>query len=316
MTPAPTYLMRRGHQLRYRSDACGVGPAGDSSNSTCPAGMSSSCLGHCQKSTAQVAPVIFYLTSFSPTYYFLIIIMKQFFYAAGFVASVAISNAYAQTAPQPPPVQNRIQINEQSVVKSASGSLLPYVVWRQMVGTGDYTLKAAPDFSPASPVFVVVQRTPAEREQYLSQLPAPQESPFFTTGHTIAPFKLRDVNGHKFDSKELKGKIVVLNFWFIRCGPCRMEIPELNTLVKQYADREDVVFLAVALDERADIQDFVRQYPYDYALIPAGRYVAQGYGIKSYPTNLVLDREGKVVFHAQYHPNMAYFLQKAIDNVP
>ena len=245
-------------------------------------------------------------------YTLLPITMKQFLYAAGFVASLAGRTVYAQTAPQP----NRIQINEQSVVKDGSGLLLPYAVWRQMVGTGDYKLKAAPDFSPASPVFVVVQRTPAEREQYMAQMPAPEESPFFKTGQLIAPFKLRDINGRKFDSKELKGKIVVLNFWFIRCGPCRMEIPELNTLVKQYAGREDVVFLAVALDERADIQDFVRQYPYDYALVPAGRYVAQGYGIKSYPTNLVLNREGKVVFHAQYHPNMAFFLQKAIDNVP
>ncbi|MBF9237303.1 hypothetical protein I2I05_07825 [Hymenobacter sp. BT683] len=50
-------------------------------------------------------------------------------------------------------------------------------------------------------------------------------------------------------------------------------------------------------------------------MVPSGRYIAGRYGIQSYPTNLVIDRQGKVVFHAQYHPNMAFFLQKAIDEV-
>ena len=182
-----------------------------------------------------------------------------------------------------------------------------------MVATGEFVLKPAPDYSAEHPAFVVAPQTPEEREKYLARLAPPQESPFFTTGQPLAAFKLRDVNGHKYDSKELAGKIVVLNFWFIRCGPCRMEIPELNKLVKQYEGQQDVVFFAVALDDRAAIQEFVQQRPYDYALVPDGRYVAQKYGITSFPTNVVVDRQGKVVFHAQYHPNMMAFLQKAID---
>jgi thiol-disulfide isomerase/thioredoxin len=220
--------------------------------------------------------------------------------------------AWAQTPTAPRPT---IQVTQQSAVVDASGAPVPYVVWRQMVSNGDFKMQAAPGSSAAAPVFQLVACTEAERAAYLAKLPPPAASPFFTTGQALAPFKLRDLSGRKYDSKELVGKIVVLNFWFIGCPPCRMEIPELNKLVQQNAKRDDVVFLAVALDERDAIETFTKEHPYAYALVPGGQYTAQRYGIGSYPTNLVVDRQGKVVFHAQYHPNMAAFLQKAIDEV-
>jgi thiol-disulfide isomerase/thioredoxin len=238
----------------------------------------------------------------------------NFLYSVAF--SLLLANAARAQAPAPTPVAQprpAVQVNEQTAVTDAGGNPLPYVVWRQMLATGDFKLSYAPGSSAAVPMFRIVARTPAERATYLAQLPAPKESPFFTTGQPLASFKVRDLQGRKYDSKELAGKIVVLNFWFIGCGPCRMEIPELNKLVQQYAGREDVVFLAVALDQRDAIQAFLRQHPYNYALVADGRYVAERYGIRSYPTNLVVDRQGKVVFHAQYHPNMAAYLQKAID---
>lgn len=223
-----------------------------------------------------------------------------------------VGAAHAQTAPATAP-RPKIQLNEQTIVTDAGGSPVPYIVWRKMVATGEFKLAPAPDFSPTAPAFRVVPQTEEERAKYLARMPAPAPSPFFTTGQALPAFKLRDVQGRKYDSKALAGKIVILNFWFINCGPCRMEIPELNKLVQQYKQRDDVVFLAVALDDRAAIQTFVEKRPYDYALVADGRYVAERYGIKSFPTNVVVDRQGNVVFHAQYHPNMAAFLQKAIE---
>lgn len=184
-----------------------------------------------------------------------------------------------------------------------------------MLASGEYKLTSTPEYTEANPSFRLVALTAAEREARLARMPPPKESPFFTTGKVLPSFKLRDLNGRKFNSQELAGKIVVLNFWFINCGPCRREIPDLNEVVQHYANRDDVVFLAVALDERDAIKQFVQQRPYNYALIPGGRYVAEKYGVNTFPTNLVLDREGKVVFHTQFHPNIKHFLQQAIDGV-
>ncbi|HEX8507037.1 MAG TPA: TlpA disulfide reductase family protein [Hymenobacter sp.] len=204
-------------------------------------------------------------------------------------------------------------ITDATPVVDAGGNPLPAIVWRKMLATYDYKFVPGPGYTPTAPVLRVVARSPEEKAAYLAKMPPPAASPFFTTGEKLAAFKLRDVNGRKYESKELAGKIVVLNFWFIGCPPCRAEIPELNHLVQQNAQRDDVVFIAVALDERPAIQAFTKEHPYEYALVPGGRYIAERYGIRSFPTNVVVDRQGQVVFHAQYHPNMAVHLQKAID---
>lgn len=240
-------------------------------------------------------------------------IMRFLLSLASFLLLAMAAFAQAPASTTPPRPKPASPITDQTPVTDASGNSLPAIVWRRMLATYDYKLMPAPGYSPESPAFRIVACTPEEKEKSLARLPAPQESPFFTTGQELASFKLRDLKGRKYDSKDLMGKIVVLNFWFIGCPPCRMEIPELDKLVQQNATRDDVVFVAVALDQRDAIETFVQQHPYNYALVPDGRYVAQRYGVKSFPTNLVVDRQGKVVFHAQYHPNMAAYLQKAID---
>jgi len=70
-----------------------------------------------------------------------------------------------------------------------------------------------------------------------------------------APFSVTDIKGNTYTSEELKGKVVVLNFWFIGCAPCRIEIPGLNEMVKHY-DKEEVVFIAFALDGKEELKKF------------------------------------------------------------
>ncbi|AYA35989.1 TlpA family protein disulfide reductase [Hymenobacter oligotrophus] len=209
----------------------------------------------------------------------------------------------------------RIRVDQNSVVTNAEGQRLPYQVWSTMVASGEFKLAGAPNYSPANPAFVVLPQTAEERAAQIARMPPPDESPFFKTGQAMAPFKVWDINGRKYDSKELLGKVVVLNFWFIGCPPCRREIPDLNRLVEQNAQRPDVVFLAVALDEKFAVQKFIKENPFAYAHIAGARALAQRYGVRAFPTNVVLDKEGKVVFHALSHPNIAGFMQKAIDNI-
>jgi thiol-disulfide isomerase/thioredoxin len=101
----------------------------------------------------------------------------------------------------------------------------------------------------------------------------------------------------KFNQKDLVGKVVVLNFWFINCPPCRREMPELNELVEHYKAEKDVVFLAVALDMRYAIQEFLKTSPFNYNIIDNGRFIAGKYGINLFPTHVVVDRQGKILFH-------------------
>ncbi len=70
---------------------------------------------------------------------------------------------------------------------------------------------------------------------------------FKMEGKPLPGLNFTDLNGDVYDAHTTKGKTVVLNCWFIRCKPCNEEMPRLNELVKQFENREDIVFLGLAL---------------------------------------------------------------------
>lgn len=142
----------------------------------------------------------------------------------------------------------------------------------------------------------------------------PRESRYFTTGKSMGgSFVATDLKGNKYKLKDLKGKVVVMNFWFINCTPCQREIPELNKIVEEYKDSSNVLFLAIALDEKEPIQKFLEQKPFLYNIVDNGRYITHKYNITTYPTNLVLDKDSKVIFHASgYSRSVATWIRKSI----
>jgi peroxiredoxin len=112
-----------------------------------------------------------------------------------------------------------------------------------------------------------------------------------TKKKSAIPFTAKGLDGKTYDLAALKGKAVVLNFWFIGCPPCRQEIPSLNTLVKEFA-KKDVVFLALALDDEKDLKEFLKKSPFTYTIVPKASEVSQKYGVEGYPTHIVIDRNG------------------------
>ena len=61
-------------------------------------------------------------------------------------------------------------------------------------------------------------------------------------GMNAPVFSVKDIQGNKKSLNSLKGKIIILNFWFIECKPCVREMPELNNLVKKYKN-DNVEFI-------------------------------------------------------------------------
>ena len=122
-------------------------------------------------------------------------------------------------------------------------------------------------------------------------------------------FSVRSINGKKFKSKNLKGKVIVVNFWFIKCNPCIKEMPELNNLKHEFAGK-NVEFLAFALDEEYKIANFLKKHPFDYDIIEESRYIAQKFGVKSYPTNIIIDQDGKIEYYKSAYNSRIYNAMK------
>ena len=112
------------------------------------------------------------------------------------------------------------------------------------------------------------------------------------------PFSLTSLEGEKLELSALRGKVVVLNFWFTGCVPCIAEFSELNRLVKDFSDK-GVVFIAPTLDNEDTLKPFLKEHKFNYRVVPnairliAGTY-SDGSGEVVFPTHIVISQDGKI----------------------
>jgi len=113
--------------------------------------------------------------------------------------------------------------------------------------------------------------------------------------HQHAEFALTDLQGKAWDLQELRGKVVLVNFWATWCPPCRSEMPDLDALYRQFKDQGFVV-LAISDEDVDKVQPYIDQSHYSYPiLLDPGRKVHEAFNIEGLPKSFVYDREGKLV---------------------
>jgi peroxiredoxin len=106
-------------------------------------------------------------------------------------------------------------------------------------------------------------------------------------------FEVKDLKGKSVHLEALKGKVVVLNFWFVECKPCVSEIPELNELVLDF-QKDDVVFMALGLNKAEQLKKFLKKTPFNYQIVPDAMEVATQFGVSGFPTSIVIDQNGVI----------------------
>src|SRR6476660_784019 len=148
--------------------------------------------------------------------------------------------------------QVQITVTDSSVVKDSTGKVYALKDWRQLFNSGDSGLRPENPNDQKSALILMKLSENALDAEY-SKMPKPKESNFFTTGKKLELFTTKDLNGNPVDLVNARGKIIVLNFWFINCGAFRKEIPDLNKLVEQFKDNKDVLFIGVSLDSPKDL---------------------------------------------------------------
>ena len=113
-------------------------------------------------------------------------------------------------------------------------------------------------------------------------------------GVSAPSFQLEDLNGQDISLEQFRGKIVLLDFWATWCEPCRMTMPVVERLSREYSN--DVVLLAVNLMEtQKEVERYVAEEGIQsHVLLDKNGSVGRIYGAESIPMQFLIDRDGIV----------------------
>lgn len=162
--------------------------------------------------------------------------------------------------------------------------------------TNDYMPEPYVDDSKTVKAFVLRKSTEEEKAMMQQMMQKGQQGgpmPNEMVGQRSPAFNVTDLNGTSYSNENLKGKVTVLNFWFIECKPCVMEMPDLNKLAQKYEGKE-VVFLGIATNKEAPLKEFLAKTPFRYHIVADGRKTSTAFKVEAYPTHVIIDQNSNV----------------------
>ncbi|MFT3908153.1 MAG: TlpA disulfide reductase family protein [Ferruginibacter sp.] len=114
-------------------------------------------------------------------------------------------------------------------------------------------------------------------------------------GTAFPLFSWTGINGKKFSTETLKGKIIVLNFWHKSCGPCIAEMPLLNELVEKYKGKE-VVFIALTQNTVEELNNFLKKRNFNYSQVASEDPKKIFDPMPGWPIHIIIDGNGIIRF--------------------
>ncbi len=113
--------------------------------------------------------------------------------------------------------------------------------------------------------------------------------------HIVKDLELKDANGFIVKLSDLKGKVVVLNFWATWCGGCQIEIPWFVEFFKKYNTAGlEVVGVSLDVDGWKSVLPYLKKKTIPYTIVIGSDAIAKEFNVTAMPVTLLIDREGRV----------------------
>lgn len=120
----------------------------------------------------------------------------------------------------------------------------------------------------------------------------------YQLGDCMGDYTVTDVNGntHTFSEILKEKKAIVLNFWFVNCGPCKMEFPYLQKAYDAYNDNVAVIAINPVDNKASGVEKYATQNELTIPMVVGDEAWATAFDLQGYPTTVVIDRYGLVAF--------------------
>ena len=128
--------------------------------------------------------------------------------------------------------------------------------------------------------------------------PKKGETQLLPNGVLASGFEFSTLEGRKISLKDLKGKMVLLDFWYMSCYPCVKAMPHLEKLYNEYSLKGLVVLGVNPVDTNSidELNEFLVKNEISYPVVLGGSTIVNSYRVKSYPTLYLIDKGGKIVY--------------------
>jgi len=142
-------------------------------------------------------------------------------------------------------------------------------------------------------------------------------------------FSLSALDDSIYTLSNLKGKVVLINFWATWCGPCRMEIPDFNHIYDKYFDKGFEILGISISDNKKQLNNFTKsfilEYPVLYGTSMQMNKIMNDYGgIYSVPSSFLISKKGKIIwkypgailkeYDPQTYSSLIYEIEKELKN--
>lgn len=143
----------------------------------------------------------------------------------------------------------------------------------------------------------------------------PKNDGLLEKGTKAPDWTLPSGNGKHISLKELKGKIVLLDFWGTWCVPCLKAMPEIQMIHDEFKDKQvEIIGVSVETDAKADPAGYVKRKGYTYTIVLDGHKITKDYKVVQFPTIYIIDKKGKIIY-AEHSGNRENFREDIISRI-
>jgi thiol-disulfide isomerase/thioredoxin len=191
------------------------------------------------------------------------------------------------------------------------------VIERNSLNKGDHTITTFKDFN-TEPVI------PGELSWYYSTYtkeykPAQKAElkPLIAVGTVLKDWELPEYKENDLAvlrSKNLKGKVVIMEFWIKNCGPCMASFPHLKQLQENYKNSAVQVVTINSYDSQKDVGFFYNREKPAYKMLYSGKLLAKELGVNMFPQAIIIDKSGKVVYAGDFGDDSNAQIEKVVES--